>query len=128
MRIIFPSQPFEPTSVEPAFADEFRAATQAGIPTELLNADLLEEGDFEKAARRLRASDDDELAIYHGWMMRADEYRALHGALARRRLALINDPNSTGTRITSRSRLTSFSSTPRSQCGPRASAPTITQQ
>jgi hypothetical protein len=93
MRVLFPSQPFEPKSADSVFAAEREAAERAGFETHLINAEALEEGAFDKAVRRLPELDREEVAIYRGWMMTAAAYASLHEALARRRFALINDPS-----------------------------------
>jgi len=91
MRVLFPSQPFESKSVDSAFEAERQAAQQAGLETHLVTAEALDEGAFDKAVRRLPDVDEDQVAIYRGWMMNAASYGGLYEALARRRFVLIND-------------------------------------
>src|SRR5262245_4493751 len=93
MRVFFPSQPFGPRSIDDAFAGELRAAQDAGLETHLVDAEALEAGSFDRAVRRLPDVDNDEVAVYRGWMLTAASYAGLHEALARRRFALINDPD-----------------------------------
>ena len=59
MRVLFPSQPFEPKSVDSAFSGERQAAQQAGLETHLINAETLDEGAFDKAVRRIPDVDED---------------------------------------------------------------------
>ncbi len=42
MRVLFPSQPFEPKSADSAFAVEREAAERAGLGTHLVNAEALD--------------------------------------------------------------------------------------
>ena len=92
MRVLFPSRPFEPGSVDPAFAAERAAAEAAGLETLLVDGEALDDGCFDQAVRRLPDVGQDDLVVFRGWMMRADTYAALHEALARRGYRLINDP------------------------------------
>jgi hypothetical protein len=93
MRVLFPSQPFEPRSVDSAFEAERQAAQDAGLETHLLVADALDAGAFDKAVLRLPEVGQDQVAVYRGWMMTAAWYAELHAALARRRFHLITDPD-----------------------------------
>ncbi len=77
MRVLFPSQPFEPKSVDSAFEAERKAAQEAGLETHLINAEALDEGAYETAVRRFPQVDVDQTAIYRGWMMTAPAYACL---------------------------------------------------
>jgi hypothetical protein len=91
MWCLFPSEPFDPKSVDSAFEAELQAAQRAGIETYLLNSEAIDEGAFDKATRRLPEASESQTAIYRGWMMTAPAYGALYDALARRRIILVND-------------------------------------
>lgn len=92
MKIVFPSQPFEPRTVDAMFQGERQAAEAAGLTTLLLDSDALDRGDQDEAVRWIPQSDSEEQTIYRGWMLSADTYAALHAALARRGARLINTP------------------------------------
>ena len=91
MRVLFPSQPFEPKSVDSAFEAESRAAQQAGLDIGLINSEALDQGDYDKAVRRLPEVEQAQIAVYRGWMMTAASYAALYKALGRRHFTLLND-------------------------------------
>jgi hypothetical protein len=93
MRVLFPSQPFEPKSADSVFAAEREAAQRAGLETHLINAEALDERAFDQAVRRLPDVDRDQVAVFRGWMMGVAEYEGLYQALVRRRFVLINDPS-----------------------------------
>ncbi len=76
-----------------AFKDECQAAQQAGFETYLINADALDEGAFDKAVRHFPQRDNNEIALYRGWMVNTESYRALYEALSRRRYVLMNNPD-----------------------------------
>ncbi len=87
--VVFPSQMFEPKTVDDSFAPQRRAAEAAGLPTFLVNQEHLDEGSFGRAVRRIDASG---TGIYRGWMLGVEQYAGLHSALAERGLSLINTP------------------------------------
>src|SRR6187549_4088791 len=91
MRVLFPSQPFEPKPVDSAFEAESLAAQQAGLDIGLINSEALDQGDYDKAVRRLPEVEQAQIAVYRGWMMTAASYAALYDALGRRHFTLLND-------------------------------------
>jgi hypothetical protein len=88
--VLFCSQPFEPSQVDPDFAAERSAATAASFITALLDHTAVAEGHVHKAIRRI--PENAGTALYRGWMLRADRYEELHAALLARGVQLINDP------------------------------------
>lgn len=93
MRVLFLSEPFDAKSVDAAFEVERAAADRAGLATHLIDAEALDAGAFDKAVRRLPDVDEDQSAVFRGWMMSAPSYASLHAALRRRRFILVNDPD-----------------------------------
>lgn len=88
--ILFPSSFFDVNRIDPDLAAEYEAACAAGnFRTILFGYDAW----FNE--NRLRLSmrpDEDVFAIYRGWMMKPEQYRAFHEALARRRIHLVTTP------------------------------------
>jgi hypothetical protein len=92
MEILFCSDPQSAETVEEDFRAEREAAMDAGFTTRLLDEEGLDEGDPERAARRVPRTDATRPGIYRGWMLTAARYAALHAALRARGLELINTP------------------------------------
>ena len=94
IRVVFCADPFTPGRVDPLYESERAAAEQAGIRFDLLGYEaLVDDGDAERAIRSVEASDASTLAVYRGWMLRPERYRALHAALDARGVPLVNDPD-----------------------------------
>lgn len=91
VRILFPSEPFDPRSVDAAFESERDAALMAGLEVALIDAGALEAGAVERAVRRIPGQP--TLGVYRGWMLRAEVYAGLHAALAARGVTLLNSPD-----------------------------------
>ncbi|WP_199422500.1 ATP-grasp domain-containing protein [Actinotalea solisilvae] len=81
MLLLVPADPLNPRRADEHFRDEAVAAREAGHDVGLLDHDALERGHTDDALLRLSKSDD---AVYHGWMLRAEQYAALEGALRER--------------------------------------------
>lgn len=75
MRVISCSDPLSPRQVDPAYLGEHEAARALGIATSLISYEaLVDEGDAQRAARRVEPSGDSELGVYLGWMLRPEAY------------------------------------------------------
>jgi len=85
--VLFPTQMFQPRSVDDAFGKQLAAAQQAGFATSLLNQDALEMGDFNKAVQGVSHTGP---MLYRGWMLSAPHYAKLAQALAAKDIVLIN--------------------------------------
>lgn len=73
------------------FAAEAAAARQADIPVAVVDHNAItQSGDTRKAVARVPEGHPD--AVYRGWMVRAEQYEALAGALAARGTALRTTP------------------------------------
>lgn len=92
MKILFCSDPLDPSQPDRAYEDEVRAAQVAGFEYELFNIEKLVEGDSVSAVRRIKINDNPEPAIYRGWMLRPAVYEQLYNALRERGITLINSP------------------------------------
>lgn len=94
MRVIFCNDPLRRSQIDEMYAEELEAAEAAGLATALVSYEaLVDEGDAERAVRRVAAAEDPELAVYRGWMVRPESYIRLYDALAERNLRLVNTPD-----------------------------------
>jgi hypothetical protein len=89
--ILFCADPIAPRRPDAAFAAEATVAEACGLRLALLDHDALERHGDPVAALRRAAIDGAAAAVYRGWMLRAEAYRALHAELARRGVRLIDD-------------------------------------
>ena len=93
MTIIFCSDPLEPARPDRAYETEVEAAREAALPFETINFErLTRDENAELAARRIRAREWPELAVYRGWMLNSSAYERLYQTLLERNLILINTP------------------------------------
>ena len=56
MRVLFPTHPFEPSGVDPDFADQHRAAIESGLEVGLIDYEALADGRITAALRKTSAS------------------------------------------------------------------------
>ena len=92
MKIIFCDNLLEPSGPDADFEAEYGAAKSAGLETGLISYEELLAGDAERAVRRVKASVNEQWAIYRGWMLKPAQYGELYNALRKRNLMLINSP------------------------------------
>lgn len=92
MRILFCNNFLEPGKVDPDFEREQIAAKAAGFSTALLSFEALESGDMRDCLRRIKPFEQEETALYRGWMLRPEQYRDLFGALLKRNVRLLTSP------------------------------------
>ncbi len=94
MRLLFCSDPLNPHSPDPVYADELAAVQMLGLGHSLINFEALVNAcDTENAVRRVApASNEGEVGVYRGWMLSEDQYASLYSALADRRVMLVNTP------------------------------------
>jgi hypothetical protein len=84
--LILPADPLAPRRPDGHFAPEAHAARDAGVPVALVDHDALgRRGEPDGAVRTVPADTD---AVYRGWMLRSEQYRAFADALARRDVVL----------------------------------------
>jgi hypothetical protein len=84
------ADPLRPTTTDPHFAAETRAARSLGAETALIDHDALLAGDARAAVRRVPRGFG--AAWYRGWMIPAARYGELAAALAERDAGLIVSP------------------------------------
>ena len=89
---IFCADPLDPRSVEPDFASEFALAQELGLSPILINHDELDQRvNPEHALKRTRIGGPG-VAVYRGWMLRAEAYAGLFNALLERGVQLVTSP------------------------------------
>jgi hypothetical protein len=77
MHFLFPRDAADPRCPEEMFADQWTALQQVGFSTSLLGDEVL------AGLKPLRHVPPGSEVIYRGWMVKAEEYRALAGAIER---------------------------------------------
>ena len=89
---IFCADPLNERNAEPDFAGELPEARAAGFTPILLNHDALDHDiDPAEALRKSRITEPGR-AVYRGWMLRSEAYRALSDALLARGVKLVTTP------------------------------------
>jgi len=89
---IFCSNPLEPRTAEPDFATEAAAARDAAFAVILVDHDELERYRRPKAALRKARFGGGGLAVYRGWMLRAEAYEDLCNALIEQGVHSLTSP------------------------------------
>ncbi len=84
--------PLDPLSVDPDFVDEVEAARSAGFTPAKLDHDKLDRRIDPEAALRKTRLDGDGAAVYRGWMLTVEAYKALFDALLARNVVLLTSP------------------------------------
>jgi hypothetical protein len=89
--LLLPRDPLAPRRADEHFAPEAAAAAELGVPVALVDHDELTtaEPDLARAVRGVPADTD---AVYRGWMLRAEQYAAMAGALEARGVRLRTSP------------------------------------
>jgi hypothetical protein len=88
--LLVPSDPLRPRRPDDHFAAEAAAAREAGLPVALIDHDALTQpGNAAEAVVRVLG---DTQALYRGWMLRSEQYRAFSAALAGRGVTLRTSP------------------------------------
>lgn len=91
VKILFCDDPLSPHKPDAMFQKEAQAAQQVGLGFDLVSYEALMGGDVLGAVRRVQPQQDDELAVYRGWMLTPAQYTALYDALLERGVRLVND-------------------------------------
>jgi len=93
MIIIFCNEPIRPRHVDSMFESEAGAVNgQSGAYYLISYETLVNSGDAARAVAQVPAQDAMTTAIYRGWMLKPEQYAALHEALLAKNIHLINDP------------------------------------
>lgn len=92
MRIIFCDSGFSSKEVDYMYAEEYKSAKAALIPSSLISFEKLQKGHIEAALRSVRPSEKKEMGIYRGWMLKPNQYKMFYEALLKKNIQLINNP------------------------------------
>lgn len=87
--LLVPANPLRPRHPDEHFAAEAQAARAAGLGVAVVDHDALARG--EDARRAVASVSGSGTAVYRGWMLRSEQYRALAEALAERGVVLRTD-------------------------------------
>jgi hypothetical protein len=91
--LLYCCDPLDTRSPDEAYRLEAEAAERLGVPYSLVSYEaLVNEGDPQRAVRRVPQQPEPALALYRGWMLTPDAYRLLYEALLAKGLRLVNDP------------------------------------
>jgi hypothetical protein len=87
------ADPLSPRKIDPAFELDAEAARDAGLTCITLDHDHLDKRVNPAAAMRSMRAKEAGVAVYRGWMMRAEAYEALYQALIERQVRLVTSPS-----------------------------------
>jgi ATP-grasp domain-containing protein len=91
--LLVPADVLRPRRPDEHFADEARAARDAGLEVALVDHDAMTQGgDARRAVARVPYTDEHTTAVYRGWMLRSEQYAAFAQALAEHRVTLRTSP------------------------------------
>jgi len=92
MRIIYCDSVFDNKIIEPDYEEEKKSATNAGFDFSLISFEELTDGNITTALRFVKKPENQELAIYRGWMLTPNQYQNLYNGLLKKKIELINSP------------------------------------
>jgi len=93
MRIIFCDSGFSSKEVDYMYAEEYKSTKQKFIQTALISFEELKRGDVDSALKRVKPTEEKEIGIYRGWMLKPSQYETLYNALLEKNIELINNPS-----------------------------------
>ncbi|SNT27222.1 hypothetical protein SAMN05421812_104149 [Asanoa hainanensis] len=91
MILLVPADPLGPRRPDDHFAPEAASARAVGLDVAVVDHDALTGGGADRAVQSVPA--DGGLAVYRGWMLRAEEYTAFAESLAARGVTLRTTPD-----------------------------------
>lgn len=92
MRILFCNNLLEGRKVDPDFQNEWLAARDAGFDISLISYEALIAGNLSECLSQVKASDQEQVALYRGWMLTVQQYSTLYSSLLKLGFRLINSP------------------------------------
>lgn len=92
-KLIFCNDFLNPKKVDSDFADEYRSAQQTGAETFLVSHEELTGNEEPRSIDQIPNQQNEELAIYRGWMITPLQYERLYKRLVSKNLRLINTPD-----------------------------------
>lgn len=91
--IVFCCEPGRYRIIDEAYLRELAAVEDAKLPLSLISYEwLVDENDPLLSISHVEWSDSPRLGVYRGWMLDGEQYAALHWALEKRNLLLVNSP------------------------------------
>lgn len=94
MRIIFCSDPYNPKKVDLNYEREFEVAKEMGFDVSLISFEDLTSNNTTRATRKISIQEQNEQAIYRGWMIKGETYLQLYKNLKNKNIELINKSES----------------------------------
>lgn len=92
MRLVFCSDPLSPKTIDEAYRAEATAAAEVGLEHVLIDYEAIaNDGQSDRAVRRVPAQDEVTTGMYRGWMLTPPQYGLLYDALAAKGIHLLND-------------------------------------
>lgn len=93
MRVLFSGDSFQPKQPDEAYTREAAVCEQLGMTWSPINFEaIVYEQDMMQAVRRVAIGEDEESAVYRGWMLTPAQYEMLYEALLPRHVRLVNTP------------------------------------
>ncbi|WP_426454189.1 ATP-grasp domain-containing protein [Paenibacillus sp. S-38] len=92
MRILFCADPMDSRTVDCEYAHEYEAAKRQGFEVDLISLQELLLGRGTAAVRRVADQEEEQQALYRGWMMKPEKYRLLDDVLRRKNIRLLTSP------------------------------------
>lgn len=92
MRIIYCDSVFDNKVIEPDYEEEMKSAIEAGFDFSLVSFEELTDGNISKALKFIKETENNEFAIYRGWMLTPSQYKKLFDGLIKKNVRLINTP------------------------------------
>lgn len=92
MKIFYCDNVLDSRIIDPDYEEEMKAAKKAGFETFLLSFEKLNEGNTANALKDIAICEQNETAIYRGWMLKPAVYEKLHNTLTEKNICLINSP------------------------------------
>lgn len=92
MRILFCDSGFSSKEVDYMYVEEYQSAKKEGIRTSLISFEELKKGNVKIALKRVALSEEKELGLYRGWMLKPNQYDLLYHSLLEKNIQLINTP------------------------------------
>jgi len=84
LTILFPHQPFEPSSIDSVFEEEYKAAKLIGFPLAFYDHEALERDEVKEAFAQIPDSGGGTRTVFRGWMIPGEKYQIGHEELVRK--------------------------------------------
>lgn len=88
MKLLYPSNPFQPKAPDESYEEEYAAAIACGFEVRLFSYEDFLAGSFKPRP----ALEPMDMICYRGWMLTPSEYEALHGCIGKCGASMITTP------------------------------------